>query len=561
MALHKDHKISIPDGAHINGDKRVFVFNKVAGQPVRKSKRTYIGTATDDGFMYPNDNFYFIFPKQNQEAVGEEFNIPKYTLDYGLYATTLAIADQSNLYSLLRIAFGDENANALLDYAMFSIKTKSNSNLNFDEAMKDQVNFSYKQHDDPWYEKLFSQTIKDDQILDFLNKWLKQCKKKDRARKVWICVDGSISDCILDSAELATNEHKHTNIVSYIYAIDAKTSMPLTYDLYQGSKMDSLTFNNMISDLKAHNIEISGVILDSEFCLEEVINLLKSLKLDYVIKLKPNVLGYTYMLNKYGAKIKWNVKYSTGKSFFATTEEHPIFENSNSNEPDYISFYFDAVSDPKRINSLNNKIVSCIEDVSNCIQQNKPYIISEDLTKYISVVTDQDGNKTVQCNYEQWQNDVDHNDFFAIASSMHLNANEMFDIYQLCNASKVQYSWSKDQIGIDAMRSNLKTSVKNNFLTCFIASIIRTYIDKSCKALELSSSQMIHSLEKLKLYLLPSKNYVFVDQISSIQKKFFNEFNLSNENFEYIASEVNGREILKNKNILVRRLREVTKGS
>ena len=109
---------------------------------------------------------------------------------------------------------------------------KSNTMKDYEILMKDQMLYSDKLRSDSWYSKFLGEQLSNDQIEEFKQKWATRCANNG-TRKVWLCIDGSNSDCTGKDVEYAESgkakSRKHINVYGYLHAVDAETGMPITY--------------------------------------------------------------------------------------------------------------------------------------------------------------------------------------------------------------------------------------------------------------------------------------------------------------------------------------------
>ena len=69
--------------------------------------------------------------------MGGEPRLP-FEFHIGLYCATLAIGRSTGLYDILQEAMGPKNGNAVMDYAMFLLRSRSNTTQLFAETMRTQ---------------------------------------------------------------------------------------------------------------------------------------------------------------------------------------------------------------------------------------------------------------------------------------------------------------------------------------------------------------------------------------------------------------------------------------
>lgn len=533
-------EIPLPEGAHINqNDGRVFIFMDDC-RNVRDSKRKTIGRATSSTTMHPNDMFRYFYPNLWKEYYGDG-KIREHIIHSGLYALLLGIGHRTSLYPLLIDSYGPLYANAIMDFAMYSIKEKSNIAQTYEDTMSNQVLFSKENHSDSWLSDFFGNKMTGEQNYRFRDAWIQNCKEQG-ILKVWISIDGSNNNCEAQKCILAEKGNaksgKNVNVVSYLYAVSATDGCPVTYFVNNGGKVDSKALQKMMLYIEGHGIEIEGVILDRGFCTHDTFELLNQLNCPYIVMLKSDLYAHTNMLEEYGETIRVKVPYAVdGTGLFGISAKKKLF--SGHQEEAYVSLFYDASNGTQRTIALIGKVMSATADIKEEIKKGKTPAVPEGLGKYISVETKKEHSE-VRCNYDRWQKDVDAKGFCSIASSQEIGAAETNRIYHLRDASETQYMIMKSQLGYDVTRVHDTEGVENKLAVCFIAGIIRAEILKACRKLKLSTNRMIREIDRLEL-LLPNNIYTAVHDESTRQKELLAEFDIWPEDFNEIARDYNHR--------------------
>ena len=534
-------EIPQPAGSHINrSDGRVFVFSS-GDTPVKKSKRKVIGHATSETMMHPNDVFKYLYPNLWNEHYGSD-KLPEHILHSGFYALILGIGYETGLYQIVQNAYGPLYGNILMDYAMYSILERSDVSLHFPDRMAQQVVFSKDCPSDSWLSDFFQGKINENSNAAFRSQWLDECKKRG-VTKAWVSIDGSNNNCDSASCSLAEKGHakskENTNIVSYMYAVNAEDGRPITYTVFNGGKVDSRAFQKMAAILSSHGIQIVGVILDRGFCTHGVFELLNRLGYPYVVMLQADTFGHSQMVGEYSETIRWRVPYAVSeKGLFGLSEKKRLFRDYP--EEAFVNLFFDASNGSQRALSLISKILKATKGMKAEIQRGRKPVVPQALAKYISLR--QEGHTiSVEHDYGQWQKDVDLKGFCSIASSEDFGPEEVDRIYHLRDASETQYSILKTQLGYDVTRVHSTTSIQNKFSACFIAAIIRSEIMNACKTLGYATNQMIREVDRIELILLPNGTYAAIHDESARAKELLSLYDIIPSDFDSIATEVNNR--------------------
>ena len=111
----------------------------VVFSPFIGTNETSAGTSLSGGRhprspCHPNENFKFLYPKLWARYNGES-RLQPHELHVGLYGLTLSAGWKTGLYPMLQKDLGPLNANAVLDYAMFSIRHRADAT----DLMKDEM--------------------------------------------------------------------------------------------------------------------------------------------------------------------------------------------------------------------------------------------------------------------------------------------------------------------------------------------------------------------------------------------------------------------------------------
>ncbi|MDY0290216.1 MAG: transposase, partial [Sphaerochaeta sp.] len=439
-------------------------------------------------------------------------------------------------------AYAPLYANILMDYAMYSILERSGFSLLFPDRMAQQVLFSKDCPSDSWLSDFFQDKITENDNVAFRSQWLEACKERG-VTKAWISIDGSNNDCDAVSCTLAEKGHaksrENTNIVSYMYAVNAEDGSPITYTLSNGGKVDSKAFQKMAAILSSHGIEIVGVILDRAFCTHGVFELLGRLGYPYVVMLQADTFAHSQMMAEHSETIRWRVSYAVGEQgLFGLSKRKRIF--CQHPEEAFVNLFFDASNGSQQALALNARIVEATKVLKAEIQKGKRPPVPRSLTKYISLREEGD-TLSVEHDYARWQEDVNLKGFCSLASSEDFGAEEVDRIHHLRDASETQYAILKSQLGYDVTRVHSTPSIQNKFCACFIAAIIRAEVMNACKALGYATNQMIREVDRIELLLLPNGTYTAIHDESARAKELLSLYDIIPADFDSIATEVNNR--------------------
>ncbi len=537
-------EIPIPDWAKVNNaTNMVYVILNTRNKRGDFNRRL-IGKRANKHTMYANDNFRIYYPDEWNKYYEGKLDPKSDFLHFGLYAAVLGILHKTGLYNALLESFGPLYANALVDFSMYSILYKSDSALSFTSLMSDEVLFSEKAYSDSWYSELFH-SITGDKRKKFLNLWLEECKK-DNLNNVWICIDGSNNECSSASASLAVLGHSKTkdsgDIVSYMYAVNGDTGIPITYDVYHGSIVDKSAFSSLVTTLKDNDIHVRGVILDRGFCTVNVINAVKEMGCSYLIMAPDNTTCYITMMKEYADKIRWNVDYIlNSKGIFGIKDKVELF--SNSNEEGYAYLLFDGSNGTERALRLISNIFEAYEMAQQEIANGSKISYPHGTKKYFVEKKDEN-NRVIAVEYNRsvWQKDIESKGYATLISSDDMTPQEADKLYNVRDVSEKTYSIIKSQLGFSVTRTHGDDAVLNKMALLFVATIIRREIVNTAKKLNIPTNVLIAELDKMNLLLTRGNDYEIRYGGSGKASLFLKEYGIDNNIVEAIVKDYNERD-------------------
>ena len=503
-------------------------------------KKHIIGRAVDEKLMYPNTLYREKYPEQYSKHCPETQRIDIPHLSYGLYAAILGLAKKNGLYDAAIECFGPEKANAIMDYAMYSILTKSNVTKDFQITMKQQMLFSDKAHNENWYSSLFKDGITDGQAEIFKRKWAGICNQSGM-QICWLAIDGSNDMCASESNILAEEGHPKPgnsgNLIGFMMAVNAENGIPVTWDVYRGGRVDCKEASKQASFLGDYGIKCRGVIMDRGFCDQASLKEVKAAGLEYIVMMKDNTLAYGKIINEHASTIKNNVKYALDKEgFFGITSQKPekLFQARGSQSA-YVHLFYD---DKKGCNSRCNLIWNTKKAAKEAnIQQKEP---NAKYSKYI-LKSEQDGQYAFDIDNDALQEEVDSRGFSVIASSAPMDANLCDNVYTMRQTSEIEYDHMKSQLGGDVLRVHSTAGWLGKFCVLFISTIIRTEIENACKTMKRDTNSMIRELCLLEMILDGSQHYGTYHSENRRQITLLSLLGVDKSMFEGFADQMNNR--------------------
>lgn len=540
MARFNNVIVNVPPDAFVVSG-RVYVITEsryLEDRQYNMDSRLTIGWTNDTSkkTMNPNSNYAARYPREF--SIAAKGKLAPVTKRCGLYMLSLALSQRNGLYPALVECCGPETANAIMDFANYSILFKSNVAKDYPYLMADQVLYSEKLVSDTWLSELFEKRLTQSQQEAFKDKWAAACVKSGMT-KVWLCIDGSNSDCLSKEVEYAekgkAKSHKNIDICSYMYAVDAVSGMPVTERLYRGGRVDSKEFIEMMDYLRRYSIEVEGVILDRGFCDIGCLELILDLKLKYIIKMKENTYGFKAMYKDHADEIRLKSKQAIGNGIYAVSGECRIF--GKYKHTSWITLAYDSQNGIERANHLFDKVHAVVEAANKALGNGKKATIEKSLQPYISAVKDNKAIKRYDINHETLQAAMDEKGFSAIAADSDYGPTVTLEKYDLRDKSEKQYMIAKTQLGGRVFRTHFTNGVAAKGFIGFIASIIRHEIGRVCKETGYELTTALREANFICLQRTPDNNYMGVHNANERQLTLLAAAGLEQNDIDYFALE------------------------
>ena len=543
MAMFRDKVVPIPKvkGITINrADGNRVLFVKEAPYDAKvgyaRPKRTTIGYVNDKDVktMHPTTGYKQIFPSEWEKLFGEK--VPVAFKRIGMYAMAESVNMKTGIKDVMNECFGSSHADAIMDFALYSMLYQTSVAEHITTRMKDQMLYSGECRSDSFYSDLYSNGITYEQILSFKSKWANLCKK-DGVEEVWLCIDGSNDDCQSVGVELAEKGHakskRNRNIVSFTYAV-TEAGKPVTFDLYRGGLVDAKAMKRIISFLKENGIQVKGVILDRGYCDSTALRYLNNEHLTYIIMVKSNPAGYKDMIDAYGNMIKLNAEYLIpGTCLFGIQQKVQLFDNYK--HEDYLTLFYDYKNGGERITALLKKLYAEIERCEAALAKGEQVQFA---TKFKEMLKVSDDGKHVDIVLEVLQKAIDEKGLYSIVASLEMSPPRVHSVYQCRNSSETEYMIVKSQLGYGTVRVQETRSVQAKFATAFIASCIRYELQVAAKEINRTTNEVIQEMNQLYMTKVGA-SYVPIQGITGRQELILKTLESSVGLLSEIASEEN----------------------
>ena len=520
--LDKNHVVDVPNGAIVRSNRIVLWTvgkNYIAAKQYNEDVRRMIGKtlATDKSKMYPNDNFKELFPDLYAQALKPN-PAPSHQV-IGYYAVMNEIANALPLYKILCEVFGKEDADLVLDYAMYQIAYESAVAQDFEDCMKDKALFSETLRSDSYLSTFFRENLSEDKIDQFYERWSEAIIKHKDLQKVYLNVDGSNIDCEAEGVTLKEKGHdksgQGTTIVNMMYAVGSDGT-PVTCHQYRGSVIDQRALKYMIRFFSHTKAKVAGFCVDRGTCSKANTDMLRENGLEFVMMMTNKPKGFSEARDQLRDSIRGNVtKWIEGTDLFGDTTKVRMFAGDILET--FLHVYYESRRGGCAISKLLRKINKARQDAVKAIEAGKSPTFSADVKEYIGLRKGP-GPRTIELYKDKIQEAIDNVGFHALATSESMTALEAYNIYHARDASEKQYMVMKSKLGLDSYRAGSDDSIRGRQFVAFIAGVLRNEIHLACQTMldetghqnKYTVPEVLKELGTIRIKRLPGDVYALV---------------------------------------------------
>lgn len=544
--IFKNVLVPIPQDAYvIKSTAQVFQVASSVYHPEKgyaTTSKLFIGKAVSETSMHPNVNYALKYPGSFREAAGED--VPCQEVHAGMYAATLGIVTGSGMYHDMVSTLGPENANAVLDFAMYSILARSSAAMNYSGTMENKMLFSESLWDGSKWSGFFNEGLTENQALLFRKAWLLRCKANGET-DCWICIDGSNSEH--NARKSAYREqgnsktHRNTGIVGYMYAVSAATGIPVTYAVYRGSRPDCTEVFELITLLQSHGIKPKGVVLDRGFGGSGIAEALGKAGIPFIVMLEQGDSGTKEMISRHGEEIRTDYESYVPGTLRTYGRIGKCKAYKNDAEESHIALFYDSTNGTARVNHLHEMVHMAQETVEKAILKNRKAPAVR-YGQFLKVEKDAGGNP-VSCtvNLGKLKGEAAKKGFSAMRLSEDFGIAEAHRIYTLRQKSEKQFAMFKTQLGYNVMRNHFTSGVTAKSCVGFVSSIVRCSIMNAADKAGLETNPAIKELDHLHVGCYAGGEYIYCHTESEKTLALLGNCGVSRDNLEGLAADLNER--------------------
>lgn len=538
--LLKNVKVLRPKDTKIQTKGNYRYVYKVTGHRYLKDKkytideRKVIGRMIDDEYMIPNEYFGTFYPDITMDI--EDISDISYTLKVGNYVLIDKIFKDSGLDDLLDSVFPQYH-NFIKDLAFYMIVREDSTIQHFPSFFFDHPSFSKKAYSDSFISKIFKDGFDEEDVDTFLKAWANMHNDDTR---FYISYDSTNMTTDAKGIELARFGHAKSNEdapqVNISYALRHKDTLPLMYELYDGSIIDNSECRYIIMKAKEYGLKNIGFILDRGYFSKKNMDMMVKEGYDFILAIKESTMIVKDAIASDGLSLKLDNKwFISDLDVYGKTIKTKIYGHDV-----YLHLYYDNIRAQKERNAYL-KSVDDLEKTLNKHLENKKDR-KEDLKgfdKKFYLRYDNNGYFTSYKRKEDKINKVtDSLGFFALVSCKKMSAKEALSDYRDRDVVEKMFRSLKTYLDYDSLAVHYDTSVKSKTFIVFVASIIRSIIWNNIKALYTKDKKnftipaSIRELEKVEVTKGQSGIYRRTSALNAKNKKVLSTFDIDESHID-----------------------------
>ena len=547
-STYRDFTVPIPADKIKKEKNYIYFVLDVTYDPVKKYsiyKKKLIGKVCDETSMYPNDNYYELFPEEKIED-----SLPEPDPDCSdvqrpaLPAVVDALSEKYQILDKLTKSFGRDPAALLLDVAAYFAFSGSSTVQHFPAWAYDHPHYSGAGDSDSTISRLLK-SVTQEEINIFLDLW-----NKDVEHDQTIYVNGDATNMNTDGKgiELAeigyAKDDKTKPQINIAQAASRKDNLPLFYDLYAGSYNDVSEFPYLVHMAEKFGYTKLGFILDRGYFSKENIKELTDNHYELVMMVKDNNTCYKEMVTAHGQALKKNWRgYIPEQDVYGMTEEGSLFKGDDQVFYRHLYFSEDKEKGERQIlvqllQKYEKELEAGIREENLTEKEAKKY------ARYFNLVMKNGCVVSFSENQENIDRAFNECGFFMLVTSENLDSEDTIQIYRSRDA--VEKLFESIKTGMDCIRFCVHSdvSLQTKVFLIFIATILRSQFQRKLKEIRGNDKKNytvtagIKELEKILLIRQDNGKFERSRKLTMRQKKMLGAFDISEKEIDMIANKL-----------------------
>lgn len=546
--LLDDYKILRPKTTKIqsrNGVKYVYqvtgtIYNKEKKYTV--DKRTCIGKMLDDEYMTPNEKFSEYYP----ELLMSEVEPPVFsdTLKVGAVVVIEKIIKELQLDVLIKTVFEDNEA-LIKDIINYMIIDETSTFQYYPDFMYNHPSYEGKIRSDSTISKMLKEDIDEESIKVFLKAWN---NLHSDIEEVYISYDSTNMNTSAKGIELAEYGHAKDDEekpqVNVSYVINQENSLPLLYEVYNGSVIDNSQCIYMIEKVKEYGYKKIGIIIDRGYFSKKNIDELRENGYEFILMVKDNAKSVQKGIEEVGIGLRLNNRYYIPEhKVYGTTLKKELFEKDKKEV--YVHIYYDNIRAEETRNEWLESVYKMEKELNKKVEEK--LCRAEKLERYEKLFKLKYDENGYLYGYERRERKIqeytDKLGYFSIITSKEMSAEAALSIYRDRDAVEKMFRSLKSSFDYDKFGVHKDSSLIAKTHMVFMASIVRSVIGQKLKELvkqdkkQYTIPSSIRELEKIEVTKNTLGKYTRKYALTAKQKAIMKAFDMDEKEMDKMILE------------------------
>jgi transposase len=380
----------------------------------------------------------------------------------------------------------------------------------------------------------------------FLNEWN---GSRDHRQRIYISYDATNKNSQAGDLEFVEFGHpkddKGLPVFGYAVAYDRTNSIPLFYEQYPGSIVDTSQLEFMLGKASAYGYANATFILDRGYFSKSNIRTMEEKNYHFIIMVKGmHALVDSVIDGKKGSFENVRDNYIRSHALYGTTVERRLY--ADDKRPRYIHLYHSVHKQSAEVGILEKKL-NAMRDAMDKLK-GTVYVFPSAYKRYFDLTYDGDGTFLMHAERtDVVERELGYCGYFCIVTSERMSAADALETYKSRDENEKLFRGDKSYLGDKSMRVHTDERTSAKILIEFVALIIRcrlfTYIrdafrNEPSKPNYATVPAAIRELEKLEMSRSYDGIYRLDHAVTKRQKDILKCFGMDADQVKLKADEI-----------------------
>lgn len=462
-----------------------------------------------DRRMIPNKTYFMLFEADKLPEQPEKAD----NISVGVYSAVQKLSETSGLNEVLSKVFEEEDAQLILDLAMYMLIQESAVFQHFPHWCRNHAIFSEIIRSDSYICKFQQNSLSVSKINLFKQLWV---NKVIDDGKLYFCYDSSNVNSLAEGVFLVQKEHAKDDStldqVNSDYVVRQRDGLPVTFTTFPGSIVDMAEASEMIEFFKkllepSRPASKITLICDRGYISEGNVLQMDECGINFLLMLRKNMGITERLMSEYADAVRSSANYIQELDQYGMTVEGSLF--GNDRETRYFHIIWNSTLEIKHRKKLFSDIEAMEKRITKSIKRKITYTADE-LRKFNqwfdleteeaeSVIVKQRGRgagketektaykiKSFTRNFEIIDKNLKQCGIYILVTSEPMSLIEALEAYSKRDCVEKVFRALKSFLGMDKLGVDSDDSIHAKTMIWFVAAILHSLIFNNTAKLRLN---------------------------------------------------------------------------